>query len=110
MPETSQTPTSDDRRRPPLPTLHQPVEPAHVQARVGGRVVLEEVEVLELTDRTMVVEVRDSSLALALSLSPQIVVTVDLGGAMTTLVTEPGRRASDNPSSCQVELILRDRR
>jgi hypothetical protein len=109
MPETSQTPTSD-RRRPVLPTLHQPVEPAHVQATVGGQLVLEEVDVLELTDRTMVVEVRDPTFALALSLSLQVVVTVDLGGAMTTLVTEPGRRASDNPTSCQVELILRDRR
>lgn len=109
MPETSQTPTSE-RRRPPLPSLHQPVEPAHVQATVGGQLVLEEVDVLELTDRTVVVEVRDPTLALALSLSPRVIVTVDLGGAMTTLVTVPGRRASDNPTSCQVELILRERR
>jgi hypothetical protein len=109
MPETSQTPASE-RRRPPLPSLHQPVEPALVQATVGGQPVLEEVDVLELTDRTVVVEVRDPALALALSLSPRVVVTVDLGGAMTTLVTVPGRRASDNPTTCRVELILRERR
>jgi hypothetical protein len=99
-----------DRRRPSVRALHQPVEPARIQATIGGRLLLEQAEVLDLTDRTMLLEVRDAALALALSLAPEVVVSVDLGGATTTLVTEPGRRASDNPTSRQVELILRERR
>ena len=91
-------------------TLHQPDEPARVQALIGGRLVLEEVEVVDLNDRTVVVEVRDAATALALTLAREVVVTVDLAGGITTLVTEPGRRATDNPTSRRVELILRERR
>lgn len=99
-----------ERRRPLVRTLHQPVEPARIRASVRGRLVLEEAEVLRLSDRTMVVEVRDAVLAQVINDAAEVVVSVDLGGATTTLVTEPGRRASDNPSSRQVELILRERR
>jgi len=109
MPEPTETP-ANERRRPPVPTLHQPSEPARLRATVSGQTVLEEAEVVSLTDRTMVVEVRDATVALALTLSPEIVVSVDLGEATTTLVAVPGRRASDNPTSRQVELILRERR
>ena len=91
-------------------TLHQPVEPARIQATLGGRLVLEQADVVELTDRSVLLEVRDAALALALSIAPEVIVSVDLGGATTTLVTEPGRRVSDNPTSRQVELILRERR
>ena len=101
---------STDRRRPAVRTLHQPVEPARIQATLGGRLVLEQAEVVELTDRSVLLEVRDAALALALSIAPEVIVSVDLGGATTTLVTEPGRRVSDNPTSRQVELILRERR
>lgn len=108
---TRETPdTTPDRRRPLVRTLHQPVEPARVRAVVGGRLVLEEADVVHLSDRTMVLEVRDAGMALALSIAPEVVVSVDLGGATTTLVTEPGRRATDNPTSRRVELILRERR
>jgi len=99
-----------DRRRPPVRTLHQPVEPARIQAVVGGRLLLEQADVVDLNDRTMLLEVRDAALALALSIAAEVVVSVDLGGATTTLVTEPGRRASDSPTSRQLELILRERR
>lgn len=91
-------------------TLHQPVEPARIHATLGGRLVLEQAEVVELTDRSVLLEVRDAALALALSIAPEVIVSVDLGGATTTLVTEPGRRVSDNPTSRRVELILRERR
>jgi len=91
-------------------TLHQPVEPARIHASLGGRLVLEQAEVVALTDRSVRLEVRDEALAKALRIAPEVVVSVDLGGATTTLVTEPGRRASDNPTSRQVELILRERR
>ncbi len=91
-------------------TLHQPVEPARLRATIAGQPVLEEAEVIALTDRTLVVEVRDAMLALALSVAHHIEVTVDLGGGSATLVAEPGRRASDNPTSRQVELVLRERR
>lgn len=77
---------------------------------IGGREVLEEAEVVALTDRTLVVEVHDAMLALALSVAHEIEVIVDLGGGTTTLVTEPGRRASDNPTSRRLELVQRDRR
>jgi len=102
--------TPDDRRRPTFRALHQPVEPARVRATIGGRLVLEVAEVVELTDRSVLLEVRDSALALALSIAPEVVVSLDLGGGTTTLVTEPGSRASDNPTSRRVELILRERR
>lgn len=99
-----------DRRRPTVRTLHQPVEPARIQAVVGGRLLLEQAEVVDLTDRTMLLEVREATLAQALGTASEVVVSVDLGGATTTLVTVPGRRASDNPTSRRVELILRGRR
>lgn len=91
-------------------TLHQPVEPARIQAMLGERLVLEQAEVVELTDRSVLLEVRDPVLALALSVVAEVLVHVDLGGATTTLVTEPGRRSSDNPTSRRLELILRGRR
>lgn len=100
----------DDRRRPPVRALHQPVEPARLQAIIGGRLLLEQADIVDLTDRTMLLEVRDSTLALALSIAPEVVVSVDLGGGTITLVTEPGRRADDNPTSRRVELIVRGRR
>ena len=105
----SELPTPQDRRRPAVPTLHQPAEPALLQAEIAGQPVLEAADVVELTDRTMVVEVRDAMLALALSITTQVTVRVDLGGGMATFVAEPGRRASDNPTSRQVELVLRER-
>lgn len=101
---------STDRRRPAVRTLRQPVEPARIQAMLGERLVLEQADVVELTDRSVLLEVRDSTLALALSNVLEVVVYLDLGGATTTLVTEPGRRSSDNPTSRRVELILRARR
>jgi hypothetical protein len=93
-----------------VPTLHQPVEPARLRATIGGREVLEEAEVVALTDRTLVVDVRDAMLALALSVARRVQVTLDFGGGSTTLLAEPGRRASDNPTSRRVELVLRERR
>jgi len=99
-----------DRRRPRFRALHQPVEPARLRATVRGRVLLEEADVVDLTDRTMLLEVRDAALAQALRAAPEVVVSVDLGGATTTLVTVAGRRASDSPSSRRIELILRERR
>lgn len=91
-------------------TLHQPVGPARLHATIAGRPVLEEAEVVTLTDRTLVVEVRDAMLALALSVAQRIEVTVELPGGSATLLAEPGRRASDNPTSRQVELVLHERR
>lgn len=91
-------------------TLHQPVGPARLRATIAGRAVLEEADVVALTDRTLVVEVRDAMLALALSVAHEVQVTLDLGGGEATLVAEPGRRATDNPTSRQVELVLRERR
>lgn len=110
MPTGPDIDSPEDRRRPTVRTLHQPVEPALLQAVIAGRDVLEAADVISLTDRTMVVEVRDAMLALALSVTPEITVRVDLGGGTTTLIAEPGRRESDNPSTRRVELVLRERR
>jgi len=99
-----------ERRRPRFRALRQPVEPARVRATVGGRLVLEQADVVELTDRTVLLEVRDAPLALALSIAPEVVVSVDLGDATQTFVTVPGSRAGDNPTSRRVELILLERR
>jgi len=95
-----------ERRRPTFRALHQPVEPAKVRATVAGRLVLEEADVVELTDRTVLLEVRDEPLARALRTAAEVVVSVDLGGATTTLVATSGSRATDSPTSCRVALIL----
>lgn len=105
MPEDA---TAEDRRRPTVPALNQPVRPADLRAMVGGREVVQQGDVVALTDRTVVVEVADSTIALAFSLAPEVVVEVDLGGGRKTLITEPGRRAEDIPSSRRVELVMRD--
>lgn len=88
--------------------LRQPVEPVLLRARIGARELFEQAEVVSLTDRTMVVEVHDPTVALTLSLAVEIQLIVDLGGGPRTMLTEPGRRAADNPSSRRVELVLRN--
>lgn len=90
--------------------LRQPVEPARLRATIAGRPVLEEADVIALTDRSLLVEVRDAVTALAFSDAPEVIAIVDLGGGVITWSTEPSRREDDAPPSCQVELVLRERR
>lgn len=78
-----------------------------MHAVLGGRDVVEHGDVVHLTDRTVVVEVRDAAVALAFSLATEVAVVLHLGGGQRTLLAEPGRRASDNPTSRRVELVLR---
>lgn len=96
-----------DRRRPRLPVLHAPAGPAALTADVAGRPIEGAGHVVELTDRTLVVEVEDPAVALAFSLAPEVTVVIDLGVGSRTVVAEPGRRAGDNPTSRRVELVLR---
>lgn len=93
-----------------MAALRQPVEPARLRATIAGRSVLEEAAVLLLTDRSILVEVRDALTALAFSVAPEIVAIVDFGGSTITWSTEPSRRADDAPASRQLELVLRERR
>lgn len=89
--------------------LRQPVEPARLRATIAGRAVLEEAEVVALTDRSLLVEVRDAMTALAFSVAAEVVAIVDLGGGAITWSTEPTRRDPDAGGSRQVELVLRER-
>jgi hypothetical protein len=93
-----------------MAALRQPAEPARLRATIAGRPVLEEAAVLLLTDRSILVEVRDAVTALALSVAPEVVAIVDFGSSTITWSTEPSRRADDAPASRQVELVLRERR
>lgn len=102
------TPPLVDRRRPPVETLHQPEGPAIITATVGTKVLIESGEVVELTDRTVVVETDDPAVALALNLAPEVSVSVQLAGDTRELRARPGRRATDNPSSRRVELVVDD--
>ncbi len=102
---TTDEPTSE-RRRPRIETLHQPDGPAILTATVGRRVMVEHGEVVEMTDRTVVVETDDPAVALALNLAPEVSVSVQLAGDTRELRTVPGRRSSDNPSSRRVELVV----
>lgn len=98
-----------DRRQPALRALRQPVEPARLRATIAGRPVLEEATVIVLTDRSLLVEVRDAVTALAFSVAPEVIAIVDLGGATITWSTEPSRREGDATGSREVELVLRAR-
>lgn len=97
-----------ERRRPRIETLHQPDGPVVLTATVGRRVMVEHGEVVEMTDRTLVVETDDPAVALALNLAPEVSVSVQLAGDTRQLLTVPGRRSSDNPSSRRVELVVND--
>ncbi len=108
-PNEQGSPDGEDRRRPTVEALVQPVAPVGLHAQLGTRDLLERAEVVSLTDRTIVVEVADAALALAFTVAPRVTVVVDLGGGEQTLVATPGRRSSDNPTSRRVELVLRDR-
>jgi hypothetical protein len=99
-----------DRRRPAMLALCQPAEPARLRATIAGRPVLEEAIIVELTDRTLLVEVRDAMTALAFSVAPEVVAIVDLGGGTITWSTEPSRREQDAVGSRHVLLVLRERR
>lgn len=89
--------------------LRQPVEPVRLRATIAGRPVLEEATVVVLTDRALLVEVRDAMTALAFSVAPEIVAIVDFGGSTITWSTEPSRRDGDATGSRQLELVLRER-
>lgn len=99
-----------DRRSPALLALRQPVEPARLRATIAGRAVLEEAAVVALTDRSLLVEMRDAMTALAFSVAPEVIAIIDLGGGTVTWSTEPSRRDEDAGGSRQVELVLRERR
>lgn len=99
-----------NRRRPAMPALRQPVESARLRATIAGRAVLEEATVVELTDRTLLVEVRDAMTALAFSVAPEVIAIADLGGGPITWTTEPSRREEDAVGSRHVLLVLRARR
>lgn len=90
--------------------LRQPVEPARLRATIAGRPVLEEATVVELTDRDLLVEVRDAMTALAFSVAPEVIAILDLGGGTVTWSTEPSRREEDAAGSRHVLLVLRERR
>lgn len=90
--------------------LRQPVEPARLRATIAGRPVLEEATVVELTDRDLLVEVRDAMTALAFSVAPEVIAILDLGGGTITWATEPSRREADAAGSRHVLLVLRERR
>lgn len=92
-----------------MAALRQPVEPVRLRATIAGRPVLEEAAVVLLTDRSILVEVRDVVTALAFSVAPEVIAIVDFGGGTITWSTEPSRRAEDAPASRQVELVLRRR-
>src|SRR3546814_13238566 len=95
-------------RRPPRSTRTDTLFPYTTLFR--SRPVLEEAVVIALTDRSLLVEVRDAMTALAFSVAPEVVAIVDLGGATITWSTEPSRRDGDASGSRQVELVLRERR
>ncbi|MCO8127837.1 hypothetical protein NHL50_11520 [Acidimicrobiia bacterium EGI L10123] len=90
--------------------LRQPVEPARLRATIAGRPVFEEASVVVLTDRSLLVEVRDAVTALAFSVAPEVIAIVDFGGGTITWATEPSRREGDATGSRQLELVLRERR
>ena len=71
--------------------------------------MLEEAKVIALTDRSLLVEVRDAMTALAFSVAPEVIAIVDLGGGTITWSTEPSRRDGDANGSREVELVLRER-
>jgi hypothetical protein len=99
-----------DRRQPAMLALRQPVEPARLRATIAGRPVFEEATVVALTDRSLLVEVRDAMTALALRVAPEVIAIIDLGGGTVTWSTEPSRRDGDGDTSREVELVLRERR
>lgn len=101
---------NSERRQPAMLALRQPVEPARLRATISGRPVFEEAAVVALTDRSLVVEVRDAMTALAFSAAPEVIAILDLGGATITWSTEPSRRDGDATGSREVELVLRERR
>lgn len=78
-----------------------------MHAVLGGRDVVEHGDVVHLTDRTVVVEMRDPAAALAFTLASEVAVVLQFGGGQRSLLAEPGRRTSDNPTSRRVELVLR---
>ena len=90
--------------------LRQPVEPARLRATIAGRTVLEEATVVELTDRSLLVEVRDAMTALAFSVAPEVIAIIDLGGGTITWSTEPSRREADTVGSRHLLLFLCERR
>lgn len=98
-----------DRRQPAMLALRQPVEPARLRATIAGRPVLEEATVIALTDRSLLVEVRDAMTALAFSVAPEVIAIVDLGGGIITWSTVPSQRDGDASGSREVELVLRER-
>lgn len=89
--------------------LRQPVEPARLRATIAGRPVLEEATVIALTDRSLVVEVRDAMTALAFSVAPEVIAIVDLGGGIITWTTVPCQRDGDANGSREIDLVLRER-
>lgn len=110
MPVAEHPDIVQDRRRPLVPALHQPIEPARIRAHLRGRLLLEQADVVRLCDRTVLLEVRDATLADALGSVSEVFVSVDLGGASTTLVASGGHRWDDRPTACRVELVLHARR
>lgn len=101
------TDSSDgDRRRPTQPALRQPVQPVKLRATVGGRSLVHEGRVVSLNDRTLIVELGEASMALAVSLASEVQVDVDLGGGPQVFAAVPGRRDSDIDQGSRVELVL----
>lgn len=95
-----------DRRSDPISALIGPDQPAVVRAEVAGRSLLHAGVIVNLTDRTVIVELDDPTLALGISLAPTVEIDLSLDGGPKTLVTSPGSRVDDNPTSRRVELVV----
>lgn len=91
---------------PTMDALHQADGPATLMAALGDRSIVEHGTVVSITDRTIIVEVADPTVALALSLAAAVTILVSFGGGTREMRATPGRRSSDNPTSRRVELVV----
>lgn len=91
---------------PTMDALHQADGPATLMAVLGDRSLVEHGTVVSITDRTVIVELPDPTVALGLSVASTVTIVVSFGGGTRELRAVPGRRSSDNPTSRRLELVV----